>query len=269
MADWITGSSGSKERRQVDRRKLDGEGRAGDAGRRSRRRGAAAAGFALVVATSFAWSPAAPAATYKWVDDKGVVHYSDKVPPEAVNKGSQELSKEGVPLRRTEPVPTPEQRRAREAEDERKRQLAKQQDEAERRDRALLASYTSEREIDLSRRRSLATIEAVIESATAYSEQLKKRKVAVEQQRAGYRDKPVPLVLEREYEGINTELAKQAELIGQKRAEWTATAARYDADRVRWRELSGLDRTAPATPAAPAAPATASSAPVATKSSTR
>jgi len=63
MADWITGSSGSKERRQVDRRKLDGEGRAGDAGRRSRRRGAAAAGFALVVATSFAWSPAAPAAT--------------------------------------------------------------------------------------------------------------------------------------------------------------------------------------------------------------
>ena len=214
------------------------------------------AALALVVAGALGWPPAATAATYKWVDDKGVVHYSDKVPPEAVTKGNQELSKEGIPLRKTEPVPTPEQRRAREAEEERKRVLARQQDEAERRDRALLASYTSEREIDLSRQRALATIEAVIESASHYSEQLVKRRAQVEQQRAGYRDKPVPIVLEREYEGINTELAKQTELLEQKRAERTATAKRYDADRVRWRELSGL---APAAPAAAGTPVRATS----------
>lgn len=217
--------------------------------------GAIATALALVAAATLGWPQAAAAATYKWVDDKGVVHYSDKVPPEAVTKGSQELSKEGIPLRKTEPVPTPEQRRAREAEEERKRALARQQDEAERRDRALLASYTSEREIDLSRQRALATIEAVIESATHYSEQLIKRRAQVEQQRAGYRDKPVPAVLEREYEGLNAELAKQTELLQQKRAERTATANRYDADRARWRELSGLGAATPAAPAAPAAAA--------------
>jgi hypothetical protein len=125
---------------------------------------------ALLLAASLSWLPCATATTYKWVDDKGVVHYSDKVPPEVVNKGSQELTKEGITLRKTEPLPTAEQRKAREAEDERRRQLAKLQDEAGRRDRALLASYTSEREIDLSRQRSLATIEAVIESAQHYSD---------------------------------------------------------------------------------------------------
>jgi hypothetical protein len=209
----------------------------------------------------------AGAATYKWVDEQGVVHYSDKMPPEAVNRGSQQLSKEGVPLRRTDPAPTPEQRRAREAEEERRRALAKQQEEAERRDRALLASYTSEREIELSRQRALATIDAVLESATHYSDQLQRRRVDVEAQRARHRDKPVPVVLEREYEGINLELAKQAELIRQKRAERDATAARYAAERSRWRELSGVDKPASpapapaassaANPAAPTGPASA------------
>jgi hypothetical protein len=198
--------------------------------------------LAVTLVGSLWLSFAAEAATYKWTDDKGVVHYSDKVPPEAIEKGSLELSKEGIPLRRTEPAPTAEQRKAREAEEERKRLLAKQQEESERRDRALLASYTSEREIDLSRQRSLATIEAVIESAQHYTDQLGRRKIEVEARRAGFRDKPVPAVLEREFESINAELVRQADFIRQKRAEWATTATRYDADRARWRELSGIEK---------------------------
>ena len=38
-------------------------------------------------------APAAAATTYKWVDDQGIVHYSDKIPPEAVNKVRAETSK--------------------------------------------------------------------------------------------------------------------------------------------------------------------------------
>src|SRR5258708_36796846 len=51
------------------------------------------------------------AATYKWVDEKGVVHYTDKMPPEEINKGRVELNKQGVPVKATEAAPTPEQRR--------------------------------------------------------------------------------------------------------------------------------------------------------------
>ena len=52
----------------------------------------------------------ARAATYKWVDDKGVVHYSDKIPPEAVDKASAALRAAGVAFhlvaRAYEPGPT-------------------------------------------------------------------------------------------------------------------------------------------------------------------
>lgn len=199
--------------------------------------------FAMALA---AGAQGAVAATYKWIDDKGVVHYSDKLPPEAIHKGNTELSREGVPLRRTDPPPTPEQQRARAAEDERARQAAKQRDEAERRDRALLASYTDEGEVDLARDRTLATIEAVLASAQAYTDQLGKRRTEVEMRRATYRDKPVPPVLDRELESIAAELERQASLMAQKRAERAATIARYEADRARWRELKLAAKPAPA-----------------------
>jgi hypothetical protein len=244
-----------------------GEPRGATAGRRHGAQTLLAVAPAL--AASFVLSAAllaslpAAAATYKWVDENGVVHYTDRVPPEAINRGNVELNKQGVPVRKTEPALTPEQRRAKAAEDEKRRQQEKQQAEAERRDFALLASYTSENEIDLSRQRALATIEAVLTSSQAFHEQLTRRKAELEMQRAGYQGKPVPLALEREYQGVLIELDRQTELVKGKKSEYTATAARYDADRARWRELSAAGRTAPdaaggASPAAaPVSPAAA------------
>jgi hypothetical protein len=42
-------------------------------------------GAALVAAALYFAPGSARAATYKWVDDQGVVHYTDRVPPEAVD----------------------------------------------------------------------------------------------------------------------------------------------------------------------------------------
>ncbi len=210
--------------------------------RSARRRGAtgakAAAAVALAALACGTYVPAASAATYKWVDDKGVVHYTDKVPPEAVNRGNVELSKDGVPLRKVDPALTPEQRRAREQEEERKRQVAKQQEETARRDRALLASYASESEIDLAKARALNTIDAVLQSTTAYTEQLTKRRVELKAKMEGYKNRPVPPVIERELEGLDEELARQAEVVAAKRKEIAGVTARYDADKTRYRELT-------------------------------
>ncbi len=123
---------------------------------------------ALALAALILSANAARAATYKWVDDQGVVHYTDKMPPEAINKGSIELNKQGVAIKKNDPALTPEQRRAREAEEERARQVAKAREEIQRKDRALLQSYTTESEIDLSKKRALGTIDAQIQSAQAY-----------------------------------------------------------------------------------------------------
>jgi len=177
-------------------------------------------------------------ATYKWVDDKGVVHYTDHMPPEAINKGSAQLNKQGVTVKQTEPAPTPEQRRAKEQEEARQKEIARQQDAAAKRDRALLSSYTSETEIDLARNRSLRTIESVVQSSKAYVEQLSRRKADLEAKRkTEFAQKPMPPTMERELETISVELAKQADLLALKQKETVAVNAKYDADKARWREL--------------------------------
>ncbi|MEO8344588.1 MAG: DUF4124 domain-containing protein [Betaproteobacteria bacterium] len=209
----------------------------------------------LVCAALVLLVPVAGAATYKWIDDQGVVHYTDKMPPEAINKGSVELNKQGIPVRKNDPALTPEQRRAREMEDERIRQATRAREESQRKDRALLQTYTTESEIDLARKRALGTIDGQVQSAQAYTATLAKRKQEVQTRAAAFADKPLPQALERELNSVNEELEKQAELIAAKRKEISVVNARYDADKIRWQELAALTpATANAAPAsAPAA----------------
>ena len=211
------------------------------------------AGAALVAVALLHGLPAR-AATYKWVDEQGVIHYTDKMPPEAVNKGNVELNKQGVPIKKTDPALTAEQRRQQELQAEQQRQIARQAEEVARRDRALLSSFTSEAEIDLSRKRGLQTIESIVMSAQAYSEQLTKRKAALTAQREASGDKPVSPAVERELTSIDVELGRQSDLLAQKRRE--AVGAR-GALRSRQEALARADRdprraagagTAPAAP---------------------
>ena len=201
------------------------------------RAGFALTGAWLALALLLAGAGEACAAMYKWIDEKGVVHYTDKMPPGAVDNASVELNQQGIPVKKTDKALTPEQRQALEQEAERKRDAARAQEEIARRDRALVSSYTSEAEIDLARNRSLQTINNVILSAQAFSEQLNKRKVDVEARKAESQGKPVVAVLDRELESIELELARQADVIAQKQRETAAITAKYDADKQRWREL--------------------------------
>ena len=194
----------------------------------------------VALAVAFAATRDAGAATYKWVDEKGVVHYTDKIPSEAVNKGSTMLDKQARPVKKIEPAATPEQIRAREVEEENRRLLAKANEEIARRDRALLSSYTTESEIDLARSRALGTIDAQIDSSMAYTQSLTKRREDLEKQKAKYTTSVIPVALERELEGNDSELEKTAALIDQKRRERAAVVARYDADKSRWRELRSI-----------------------------
>ncbi|MEO8752837.1 MAG: DUF4124 domain-containing protein [Casimicrobiaceae bacterium] len=203
-----------------------------------------ASACALLLALALLAMGPAHAATYKWVDDKGVVHYTDKIPPEALNKGNVQLDKQGVTVKTTDPAPTAEQRKARAAEEARAQQLAKDRELIDRRDRALLATYTTESEIDLVRNRAVSTIDAQVQSSTAYSATLNKRKVELDTRKAALGDKPVPAVLETELTTIGTELAKQAELIAVKQKEIIVVTARYDADKKRWKELRAATEAA-------------------------
>ncbi len=200
------------------------------------------AGFALacallMAAALLARGGEARAAMYKWVDEKGVVHYTDKMPPEAVDKARVELNEQGVPINKTDRALTPEQRRAIEQDAQRQREVERAREEIARRDRALVSSYTSEAEIDLARNRALQTINTVIVSSQAFSERLSKRRSEVEAKKAPSQGTTMVAVLDREIESIDAEIERQASVIAQKKRESEVITAKYDADKQRWREL--------------------------------
>lgn len=112
---------------------------------------------------ALAFSVSAEAKLYKWVDDNGTTHYGEVIPPEYANKDRDSINKSGLLDKRPEKV-NPEALRAKE-EAEQKRKIENQATmEQQRRDSALLNTYSNENEIDMARDRSLELINARIES---------------------------------------------------------------------------------------------------------
>lgn len=184
-------------------------------------------------------APAMPsaAATYKWTDDQGVVHYSDKAPLETPSKGATVLDKQARPVKEIEPPLTPEQTKAKADEEARARSLAKARDEQARKDKALMQSYTSENEIELARNRALSTINAQIKSAQVFSADLARRKKVLAARKESYAGKPIPIELERESASVDAELSRQNILVRQKQEEQAMVTAKYDAIKQRWLEI--------------------------------
>jgi hypothetical protein len=218
---------------------------------------ARAAAHAIIVLAAVAYAGVALAAgTYKWTDEQGIVHYSDKAPPETPTKGATVLDKQGRPVKKIEPPLTPEQLKAKTDEEERQRALAKAKDEQARKDRALMQSYTSEDEIDIARSRAVSTIEAQIKSAQAFSADLTRRQQNIAKQKASYGSKPIPIELERESAAVDSELSRQTILIRQKQEELVLATAKYDTIKQRWREIvADQERAAAAAEQAAAAKA--------------
>lgn len=193
----------------------------------------------LVGALLLAIATTAHAGLYRWVDAKGSVHYSDRLPTDAVDRASSELNREGVVVRSVGQAPTADQLKARQAETAQKRELAREKMASERRDRALLDSYTSEDDIDLAKARALSTIEGQITSAQAYIAQIDKRRRELEALKPVGAQASVPANVHHELDSIDAELARQAEFIVGKQKEAAAMANRYDADKQRYHELKG------------------------------
>jgi uncharacterized protein DUF4124 len=206
----------------------------------ARRRVLDAAMLLIALALAFAALRDAHAGTYKWTDEKGVVHYADKMPTDAVNRANAQLDSQGVTFKRTEAAPTPEQLRAKVVDTDKQRQATREKEDMDRRDRALIASYTRVEEIDLARTRALATIDGQLQSARVYVAQLTKRQQELLERKIVAGSKGAPPALERELESIDRELLKTNEFVAFKRQESVAAAAKYESDKQRWRELTAV-----------------------------
>lgn len=99
---------------------------------------------------------------YRWVDEEGNVHYSDKLPPEQAQKGRDEISDRGVHLGTVPPAKTPEEY-AREQEEARLRAEHQRILEAQQAaDKVLLRTFRTEDDLLLARDGKLASIDIMI-----------------------------------------------------------------------------------------------------------
>lgn len=197
--------------------------------------------LALSLLTAVALSSGGYAAgkLYKWVDDKGEVHYGDKIPPEYAQQGHTELNQQGVTVKTTEGVKTGEQL----AEEQRKQQTKAEEkrraDAQAARDKVLLNTYASEADIVQARDRKLATIGGEITMITSHSEKLQKRLADLANDAAAFesRGKPLPERIQKDIRESKAQDEKYTTFIKVKQDEQEALKRQVEIDLQRFREL--------------------------------
>jgi Domain of unknown function (DUF4124) len=181
----------------------------------------------------------------KWVDEKGVTHYGDTVPPEYASRETKELSNQGIVIKKTEGALSSEQRKAKAEQAQRDTIEQKKTTELQRRDSALFNTYTSEKEIDVARERTIQQVEAKL---LVISAQLKANMGLEDElikQLAPYAAKGLdgkyvriaPMTLVLAYEKNETEIKNLTETLRLFKQEKDQTVAKFDADKARYVEL--------------------------------
>ena len=192
----------------------------------------------LVLLTFFAVT--AEAKLYKWVDDKGVTHYGETIPPEYADKDNVLLNDAGRVIKKNEKL-TAEERRTQEDAAAKQRANDTAVADQHRRDKMLLSTYSSEKEIDLARDRNLQQLEALINSIQMLQQ-------SAEESAAGYQleakqltqdGKKIPLSLKNDIADAEKKTLKLQQRLTQAQEKMTAIKDSFAADKARYRELTG------------------------------
>ncbi|MGC4028980.1 MAG: DUF4124 domain-containing protein [Steroidobacteraceae bacterium] len=176
--------------------------------------------------------------TYKWVDDKGVTHYGDVVPPEYARQSRSELNSQGVTVREF-----PAQMSEAEAAEAQK--SAAEQARRRQHDQFLLTTYTRATDIEQLRDERLALIDGQMRLAQGSIESVDGRLQALEGRMRGFKPystnagaRRLPDQLAEEVVRTLHEKRSLEESLAAREAEKKELRERFDADLARYRELT-------------------------------
>lgn len=201
--------------------------------------------MAVLLAVSLITFDPAVAATYRWVDQNGKVQYGDVMPPSQAGQGHAELDKQGRVVKETKRTRmTAEERQRQEAALARQAEDRRKLEEQRRRDQALLATYTSEKEIDLARNRAIdlekLNIRGLQTRQNAAAEKLSFANTRITLLRNEGKDAPANYVQMRHE--AQAELAQISELLRLRYKAIEDIKLRFDEDSKRYTELKASMR---------------------------
>lgn len=173
----------------------------------------------------------AQAKLYKWVDERGETHYGEVIPPEYADRERIQFDKKGRVVKKEKA-----------AEKHKTIEESRAEIEQRRHDKALLNTYANEDEIDLALKRNLQQVEARIQGIHML------QKSAQESLNGFHKEaselppgKPMPPSLKTDIKAAENRLEKlKTELKDAKEKEASVRAA-FEADKQRYRELTGKD----------------------------
>lgn len=178
----------------------------------------------------------AEAKLYKWVDENGVTHYGEIIPPEYAGRDAIKLEKGRTELRVDK-------------EELKRKQAAQKIDpaaerariEAERHDNALLNTYSSEQEIDLARDRNLEQVKARTNSYAALLQSSKDNLVGLQKEleTINQQGRKIPKSLEDDLTDAKASVIKMQNDLDTSLKEQEAVKVRYAEDKERYRKLKG------------------------------
>ncbi len=203
----------------------------------------------LLILAGLFLSGTAFADTYRWVDDRGIVHYGDTVPSEFAGLEQQVLNDQGIPIRVIEAYKTDEQRAAEALVRAEQQRILRAEAKRVARDSVLLNTYLSVEEIEMLRDRRLALLRAQSMVTEQYIGTLNARLMGLQEEAEKFN---YPYDPESELpplpENLAMEMVQTLEAVVQyesniqtKREEQANLIAMFDMDITRFKELKGIE----------------------------
>jgi hypothetical protein len=201
---------------------------------------------AVLIAAMLA--PLTASALFRCKDEKGFTHIGSVPPPECANVPIFEVTSTGTVLRKIEPTPTPEQLKAKQAEEAKAKEAARLETDKKRKDQILLTTYTSEAEFDRARDNALQSLAKTLEANATRMKAVDKRQKELEDElefykagtgkgKAGTKGREPPAQLTSDIAGLKKERTVLEEANARTEKEMQAVRDRFEADKARWNEL--------------------------------
>ena len=180
---------------------------------------------------------------YRWVDKNGQVHYGDSIPPEYAEQDRELLNRQGVAIGREEGTLTPQEAAAKAAAEK----AAREEQKRRLRDRVLLQTYQSVKEIEILRDNRLDLVDANLTIQEQSLANLRAQHAQIEREVARYAPvnrkpdaQPLPEGLAADLERSASDIATQEANLDKRRRERDSIRQNFEADIKRYQELRAV-----------------------------
>lgn len=181
----------------------------------------------------------AEAQSYRCTGKDGKKYYGQTIPRPCIGQPVEELNAQGMVVKRFDAAASAAEREKKAAEDEERRKREAISKEEGRRNRALLATYTSEKDIDQARARALKDNETAVQDIERRIDGIKKRQDKLTKELEFFQGKnEPPAKLKQDIKNAEFDIKTQQDLLGKKKKEVEQINARYDEDKKRYVELT-------------------------------